>query len=582
MVHLDASLAEQEESGDKGLKEGALGFVSSVVVGVASTAPAYSLAATLGFVVIAINGLQAPIITIIAFVPMLFISYGYKALNSADPDCGTTFTWGARAFGPKTGWWGGWGIVAADILVMASLAQIAGQYVFLLFGANGIGQNPNSGWVLLVGVHVDRGHDRHLLRGHRDLGQLPEGAARHRDHHAAGAVGGGAVQGRGRHGPGRATSPPPGPGSTPSPYPTRRASWSASPSCCSSTGAGTPRCRSTRRPRSATRSRAGPPSPPRSSSSPPTPSSSSPRSPTPASARTGIGLENPNHAGDVLSVLGTSIFGTSGFGSFLTKLLLLMVLSSAAASTQTTILPTARTTLSMAVFKAIPNAFSKIHKRFLTPTVSTLAMGGVSIVLYVVHELRVQRQRRDRGLGLGPRRLDRLLLRAHRPVAASGTTAARWARAPKPLAARHPAPGRVGDAVVRHVLGVLVLLAPHQLLHVLDHAGHPLGGRRRVPARRRHRPPRDHPHGRLRPDAPGLLPGRGPQPRHPDPGAPGHRYAGRPVRDRAATRTRDEQPDRAEAGVAAARRRCPSGRRRCSIRPCDGRDAARQTEVEVP
>ena len=152
MVHLDSSLAHEKEAGDKGLKGGALGFVSSVVVGVASTAPAYSLAATLGFVVIAINGLQAPIITIIAFVPMLFISYGYKALNSADPDCGTTFTWGARAFGPKTGWWGGWGIVAADILVMASLAQIAGQYVFLLFGANGIGQNPNSGWVLFVGV----------------------------------------------------------------------------------------------------------------------------------------------------------------------------------------------------------------------------------------------------------------------------------------------------------------------------------------------------------------------------------------------------------------------------------------------
>ena len=35
---------------------------------------------------------------------------------------------------------------------MASLAQVAGQYVFLLFNAKGIGQNPTSGWVLLVGV----------------------------------------------------------------------------------------------------------------------------------------------------------------------------------------------------------------------------------------------------------------------------------------------------------------------------------------------------------------------------------------------------------------------------------------------
>ena len=58
-------------------------------------------------------------------------------MNNADPDCGTTFTWGTRAFGPKTGWMGGWAIVAADVLVMASLAQVAGQYVFLLFNAKG-------------------------------------------------------------------------------------------------------------------------------------------------------------------------------------------------------------------------------------------------------------------------------------------------------------------------------------------------------------------------------------------------------------------------------------------------------------
>ena len=61
---------------------------------------------------------------------MLLCSIGYSEMNKADPDCGTTFTWATRAFGPKTGWAGGWGIVAADILVMASLAQVAGQYVF--------------------------------------------------------------------------------------------------------------------------------------------------------------------------------------------------------------------------------------------------------------------------------------------------------------------------------------------------------------------------------------------------------------------------------------------------------------------
>jgi len=137
------------DDGGKGLKSGALGLVSSVVIGVASTAPAYSLAATLGFIV-ALVGLQSPAIILLAFVPILFVSIGYQQLNKAEPDCGTTFTWATKAFGPHAGWMGGWGIIAADVLVMASLAQVAGQYVFLLFGADGIGSDPSSTWVLLV------------------------------------------------------------------------------------------------------------------------------------------------------------------------------------------------------------------------------------------------------------------------------------------------------------------------------------------------------------------------------------------------------------------------------------------------
>src|SRR6195952_1646084 len=139
------------DDGGKGLKTGSLGLASSIVIGVASTAPAYSLAATLGGIV-ALVGLQSPIIVILAFVPILFVSIGYQELNKREPDCGTTFTWATKAFGPKTGWMGGWGIIAADVLVMASLAQVAGQYVFLLFGADGIGANAASGWVLLVGL----------------------------------------------------------------------------------------------------------------------------------------------------------------------------------------------------------------------------------------------------------------------------------------------------------------------------------------------------------------------------------------------------------------------------------------------
>jgi len=123
------------QQGEKGLKKNAIGYVSNVVIGVASTAPGYSLAATLGFVVaVAGVGLQAPAVMLISFIPMFCIAYAYRSLNGGDPDCGTTFAWVTRGLGPSSGWLGGWGIIAADVIVMATLAQIAAIYTFLLFG----------------------------------------------------------------------------------------------------------------------------------------------------------------------------------------------------------------------------------------------------------------------------------------------------------------------------------------------------------------------------------------------------------------------------------------------------------------
>src|SRR6266853_134823 len=139
--------AQGAASQDKGLRAGALGLLSSVVIAVSSTAPAYSMAATLGLIV-AVVGVHSPGTLIVSFLPMLCIAYAFRELNKADPDCGTTFTWTARAFGPRTGWMGGWGIIAADIIVMASLSQIAGRYFLQLVGAGGAG----TVWVTVAGV----------------------------------------------------------------------------------------------------------------------------------------------------------------------------------------------------------------------------------------------------------------------------------------------------------------------------------------------------------------------------------------------------------------------------------------------
>src|SRR5262245_40620203 len=121
------ALADSDAApGEKGLKRNALGFVSSCVIGVASTAPGYSLAATLGFLALAV-GVFTPAVLWVSFIPMLLIAVAYYYMNRADPDCGTTFSWVTRALGPYLGWFGGWAIVVADIIVMANLAQIAGS-----------------------------------------------------------------------------------------------------------------------------------------------------------------------------------------------------------------------------------------------------------------------------------------------------------------------------------------------------------------------------------------------------------------------------------------------------------------------
>src|SRR5262245_26960614 len=66
--------AQGAASRDKGLRAGALGLLSSVVIAVSSTAPAYSMAATLGLIV-AVVGVHSPGTLIVSFLPMLCIAY---------------------------------------------------------------------------------------------------------------------------------------------------------------------------------------------------------------------------------------------------------------------------------------------------------------------------------------------------------------------------------------------------------------------------------------------------------------------------------------------------------------------------
>jgi amino acid transporter len=81
---------------------------------------------------------------------------------------------------------------------------------------------------------------------------------------------------------------------------------------------------------------------------------------------------------DFFAALSRDLLGSAGG-----KLLIGAVLVSALASTQTTILPTARTMLSMARRDAFPGQFARISARYQTPSVATWVFAGASVLIYL-------------------------------------------------------------------------------------------------------------------------------------------------------------------------------------------------------
>jgi amino acid transporter len=365
-----ASLAEPARGiqvEDKGLKKNAISFVSNIVIGVASTAPAYSMAATLGFIAAVVGlGFQSPAVILICFFPMAAIAAAYYYMNRADPDCGTTFTWMTRAMGPWLGWQGGWAIVVADVLVMPSLASVAGNYSCSLVGIN----HPSNlavttigiVWIVImtaicyIGIELSARVQQGLLALEFttlvifSVVAIIKVYANHPAHSVEPAL------------------------SWFNPFDVSSISalnggillavfiywgWDSGVTVNeetedSSTAPGRAAIVSTFILVAIYLVVA-----------------------TAAQAFGGLQflVNNPN---DVLSPLGKAVLGSP-----LDKLLIIAVLSSASASTQTTILPTARTTLSMARMKAIPEQFGNIHPRFLSPGFSTIWMGVVSTIVYV-------------------------------------------------------------------------------------------------------------------------------------------------------------------------------------------------------
>jgi amino acid transporter len=356
----------------KGLAAGTLGLWGSTVIGLASTAPVYSLVATLGFVVLAV-GAQAPIAFVIAFVPMLFIAFAYRELNRAVPDCGTTFTWGTKAFGPFIGWMGGWGVAVAGMVVLANLAQIAAIYFWSLIGDGSLAENVPL--VTATGVFFIAAMTWISWRG-VEIGERVQNVLLAIQYLALAIF---VIAALTQFFSGTAPNP------TPFDWawfnPLGFTDWSGFieaillalfiywgwDTCLALN-------EETKDPK---------------------------RIPGLAALLTtvillvtyvtvtvaammyaglgtdGTGLGNEANADDFFLAIKDGLLGPFGW------VLVVAVLISAVSSTQTTILPTARGTLAMAAYKALPRRFASVHPTYKTPSFSTLVMGVVASLYYV-------------------------------------------------------------------------------------------------------------------------------------------------------------------------------------------------------
>lgn len=389
--HPPSSPLATSPAAGKGLQSGALGLWGNTVIGLGATAPVYSLAATLGYVVLAVHD-KAPAMFLVAFVPMLLVAVAYRELNRAAPDCGTTFTWGTKAFGPWVGWMGGWGVAVSAIIVLANVAEISAVYTLRFLGLDGAAENlplrVGLGLVFIVGmtwvsyrgiVISERVQNVLIVVQFLVLGVVSVGALYLV---YSGGAGDQAVRPQWNWF---------------SPFGVSGSALAEAVILCIFIYWGWDACLAvSEETRDADR--------------------------TPGRAAllatvilvvtyvlvavavqayagfgtTGIGLNNPENADDVLSTLGAPVGG-----AVLSGLLLVTVAISAASSTQTTILPTARGTLSMAVYGALPQRFAKVHPRYRTPSYGTVVMGAAAVAFYLVLSLVSQNALQDSIASLG-------------------------------------------------------------------------------------------------------------------------------------------------------------------------------------
>lgn len=143
------------------LEGGALRLYESIIMGVAGTAPAFSIAATTG-VLIALVGTTAPGSLLYAGLMIAGIALAYLYLNRLNANSGAAYVWVGQVFHPMLGFFAGWAVLVATVIFMVS-ATLPGAAATLTLIAPAHAKDPNwqtataAVWLIVISAIVLKG-----------------------------------------------------------------------------------------------------------------------------------------------------------------------------------------------------------------------------------------------------------------------------------------------------------------------------------------------------------------------------------------------------------------------------------------
>ncbi len=139
------------------LRANALSMIESLVMGVAGSAPGFSIAVTLA-ALIASAGRLAPGALLIFAVPMIGISLAYKGLSARMANAGAAYEWTSRIFNKSLGYFSGWALLVASTVFMVTGAVPLGTATLSFFPDPGLVTNVfattfvGALWFLAIGL----------------------------------------------------------------------------------------------------------------------------------------------------------------------------------------------------------------------------------------------------------------------------------------------------------------------------------------------------------------------------------------------------------------------------------------------